>query len=348
MLKTGNHHAVPLKLKLIGASLLILFAAAVIGIRQYYFANLRPVSNSPRTVLFTVKSGSTISQIGNQLLSDRLIRSSWVFDWYVHSYGLTDKLEAGTFALSPSFTLQHIVSIISSGHVAAGAVTILPGKTLAQIKDMLINHGFAPSDVNSALNVTNYSNLPVMADKPASVNTLEGLLYPDTFDATSSTSVRQIFSESLSEMGQHITPALTQSFANEGLSVYQAITLASIIQQEVSRASDMSQAAQVFLSRLKQGTPLGSDVTANYGAVINGQAPSLTYPSPYNTLLNKGLPPTPIGTISQTSLDAVADPAPTHWLYFVTGDNGVTYFEQTLQQHNADVAQYCHKLCAQP
>ena len=137
-------------------------------------------------------------------------------------------------------------------------------------------------------------------------------------------------------------------FAQEGLNIYQAITLASIIQQEVAKPTDMAQAAQVFISRLKQNTPLQSDVTANYGAVIAGQPPSLSFNSPYNTLLHAGLPPSPIGTISQTALNAVAHPANTQWLYFVTGDNGTTYFEQTLAQHNSDVANYCHKLCSQP
>ena len=110
----------------------------------------------------------------------------------------------------------------------------------------------------------------------------------------------------------------------------------------------MAQVAQVFLTRLSRGSPLGSDVTANYGAVAAGVAPSLSFDSPYNTLIHPGLPPTPIGTISENALLAVANPAPTQWLYFVTGDNGTTYFEATIAQHNADAAAYCHKLCAIP
>lgn len=339
---------IPRKLWVVGVCTMVIVVAAVIGIRQYYFVNLKPVSNNQKSVILTVPSGATVSQIANMLKTNNLIRSAWVFEWYVHSENLTDKLEAGTFALSPSDTLQQIAAIISSGHVAEGIVTILPGKTLDQIETTLINNGFSPNDAQSALNPANYNGLPILADKPAAENTIEGLLYPDSFDKTSATTATQILRESLTEMGQHITPALQASFANEGLNVYQALTLASIIQQEVSKPSDMSQAAQVFLTRLKQGTPLGSDVTANYGAILNGQPPSLSYNSPFNTLIHTGLPPTPIGTVSQAALNAVADPAPTQWLYFVTGDNGVTYFEQTLQQHNADVAQYCHILCSQP
>lgn len=347
-MQAKRRHPIPRRLWIIGGTTIVLLLGSIIGIRQYYFANLVPVSNNQKSVIFTVPSGDTISQIGDQLASRGLIRSDWVFDWYVHSENLSSKLEAGTFALSPSYSVQQIASIIASGHVAEGIVTILPGKTIAQIKAGLINAGFSPNSVSSALNPSNYVGLPIIADKPASVNTLEGLLYPNSFDKTTTTPPEQIIRESLIEMGQHITPALQSTFAAEGLSVYQAITLASIIQQEVSQPADMTQVAQVFLTRLKQGTPLGSDVTANFGAIAAGQPPSLTYNSPYNTLIHTGLPPTPIGTISAQALNAVAHPASTNWLYFVTGDNGTTYFEQTLAQHNADVAQYCHKLCLQP
>ncbi len=341
-------HKIPFRAWLIGGILLLLLVGLTAAVRVYYEINLKAVSGSQKAQIFTVPTGATISQIGNMLQSRGLIRSAWVFDWFVHSDNLSDKLEAGTFSLSPSDSIAEIAGIIASGHVAEGVVTILPGKTISQIETSLINSGFTPGQVKTAMNPSDYAGLPILDDKPASVDTLEGLLYPDTFDKTSTTSAEHIVRESLTEMGQHITPSLQAAFASEGLSVYQGITLASIVEQEVSKPSDQSQVAQVFLSRLKQNIPLGSDVTANYGALINDQPPSLSYNSAYNTLIHTGLPPTPIGTISLSALNAVAHPAPTSWMYFVTGDNGKTYFEQTLQQHNADTAQYCHKLCAQP
>ena len=153
--------------------------------------------------------------------------------------------------------------------------------------------------------------------------------------------------ESLTEMQEHLTSDIRKGFTNHGLTVYQGVTLASIVEQEVPGLGDRNQAAQVFLKRLGINMELGSDVTAFYGAIRAGVTPAVDYDSPYNTLLHKGLPPSPISTVSDSALQAVAHPATTDWLYFVAGDDGRTYFARTLDEHNANVKKYCHKLCGQ-
>jgi UPF0755 protein len=200
--------------------------------------------------------------------------------------------------------------------------------------------------VDRALNPDLYKDLPALAFKPTDVNTLEGLLWPDSYQKQPNTDPSVIVREALVAMGNHLTPDVQAGFAAEGLTPYQGVTLASIIIQEVNKPSDQTQAAQVFLSRLKTGIMLGSDVTARYGAIAAGKTPSLTYDSPYNTHLHAGLPPTPISTISANSLNAALHPAPTNWLFFVTGDDGNTYFSATEQEHEALTQKYCHKLCS--
>src|SRR5262249_5328923 len=148
-------------------------------------------------------------------------------------------------------------------------------------------------------------------------------------------------------MNTQLTPDLRSAFAAEGLSTYKGVILASIIEQEVSTSGDRAQAAQVFLTRLEIGMPLGSDVTAYYGSIAAGLSPSLSYDSPYNTLIHSGLPPTPISNVNTAALQAAAHPASTDFLYFVTGDDGVTHFSHTLEEHQAATAQYCHKLCSE-
>jgi UPF0755 protein len=328
--------------------LVIIFVGGSIVARIVFNKELKPYSNSQQTQIFTVGEGSSLKQIANQLESQHLIRSSWALQLYVHSKELANKLQAGTYDFSPSEQISQIVNTMVDGQVTSRLVTILPGVRIDQVQADLINDGFSPASVESALNPANYSGIPVLAFKPASVNTLEGLLWPDSFKKEATTAPSVIIRESLTEMGQYLTPQVQAEFASEGLTTYQGLTLASIIQQEVSKPSDEAQVAQVFLTRLKTNMMLGSDVTANYGAIEAGQSPSLSYDSPYNTLLHTGLPPGPISTISLNALQAATHPANTNWVYFVTGDDGTTYFSTTLAQQQANTAKYCNKLCSEP
>lgn len=327
--------------------LVILVVGGAVISRHVYDVNLRPVSTDQTTKLFTVNEGSSVKQISDKLEQQHLIKSAWAFQLYVHSQEVGNKLQAGTYALSPSQDIPAIVRAMTRGSVSTRLVTILPGRRIDQVRADLINSGFSPTSVDQALDPAQYAGLPALAFKPADVNTLEGLLWPDSFQRDSTTSATMIVHESLVEMGQHLTPDVQAAFAAEGLNTYQGLILTSIVEQEVNKPSDQTQVAQVFLSRLKAGSTLGSDVTANYGAIRAGLAPNLGYDSPYNTLIHPGLPPTPISTISTTSLYAATHPASTNWLYFVTGDNGTTYFSTNLQDHQTQTQQYCHKLCSQ-
>jgi peptidoglycan lytic transglycosylase G len=341
-----SHRLVPLWVWWLLGGLIVLISAGVLLTHHIYDRDLSAVNTDPTTKIFTINRGSSVEQIANNLQRSHLIRSAWAFQLYVRGHGLNDQLQAGTYALSASQDTPSIVNTLTKGKVATKLVTILPGRRIDQVRADLINDGFSPTSVDQALNPAQYASLPVMAFKPASVITLEGLLWPDSFQKSSATSPSTIIRESLVEMGRQLTPDVQATFANEGLNTYQGLILASIVEQEVSKPTDQSQAAQVFMSRLKAGTTLGSDVTARYGAIEAGLSPSLSYDSPYNTLIHTGLPPTPISTVSPNSLAAAEHPAATNWLYFVTGDNGTTYFSTNLQDHEAQVQQYCHKLCS--
>jgi UPF0755 protein len=338
---------IPKRVTILVVTLVVLAIVGAIVSQLTYKRDLRAVSSNQKTEIVNVTSGSSVKQISANLQKDKLIKSAWAFQLYTHAHNLSNDLQAGTYALSPSQTTPEIVNVLTTGQVATKLVTILPGKRIDQIRTTLINDGFSPASVDTALDPSTYSGLSALAFKPASVNTLEGLLWPDSFQKASGTDPSVIIRESLNEMAEHLTPAVQQAFADEGLSTYEGLTLTSVIQQEVNKPSDQAQVAQVFLARLKTNMPLGSDVTADYGSIIAGQSPSLSYDSPYNTLIHTGLPPTPIATISQSALNAATHPANTNWLYFVTGDDGTTYFSTTLAQHQQQTSQYCHKLCGQ-
>lgn len=334
------------------AGVLVIFAVltiiAVVAVRREYNENLKPVSTvSMKSVEVTVAQGLSVREISQMLEEKGLIRKSWALEWYVNSKNAREKLQAGTYELNPGQGVPEIVSVMTQGRVATDLVTILPGQRLDQIRKALVDHGMEESAVNQALDHTRYKDHPALVDKPAGAS-LEGYLYPESFQKTAETRPEEIIRKSLDEMQKHLTPELRAAIVKQGLTVYEGITLASIIEQEVARPSDKSLVAQVFLRRLRQDMPLQSDPTAPYGAILDNKPPSLTYDSAYNTYKRKGLPPTPISNFNISSLQAVANPTPNDWLYFVAGDDGNTYFSRTLAEHEELTRKHCTKLCNSP
>ncbi len=336
----------PRRLTLVFILLLILVVGATVLVRQVYYEKLKPVSPSQKTQLVTVQQGASLDVIANNLENDGLIRSAWAFKLYVSSKQVRSDLQAGTYAFAPSQTVAQIVSQLTHGKIATNEITILPGQRIDQIKTSLINDGFNDADVEKALDPAQYAGNSALVDKPAGAS-LEGYLFPDTFQKDANTTPKDIVTQSLAAMQKQLAPDLRSAFAKQGLGTYQAIVLASMVEQEANNATDRQQVAQVFLTRLSQNMTLGSDVTAFYGATLAGKSKSTTYDSAYNTLLYKGLPPTPISNVSMQSLQAVAHPANTDWLFFVAGDDGTVHFSKTLEEHQALIQQYCQKLCAQ-
>lgn len=337
------------RLGLIVLAIIIALIVAGFFARQAYYNDLKPADVNGKARSVQIVAGASGDDIAAQLAKDGIIKSKWSFEIYLTRTGARDDLKAGSYSLSPAMNVEQIVSILSHGRVATHLVTIIPGSRLDQVRQALIDAGFSASSVDQALNPSNYPNNPALVDKPAGAS-LEGFLYPDSFAKDTTTQPEQIISESLAEMAQQLTPSLRAAYASEGLNVYQGITLASMVEQEASAPSDRAQVAQVFLSRLRSGGTLGSDVTAFYGALVAGKSnltpgEQLQLNTPYNTLINPGLPPGPISNVDDTALNAVAHPASTDWMYFVAGDNGKVYFSQTLAQHEAQVAAHCHKLC---
>lgn len=327
---------------------LLVFVAAIIGsvmvVRQKYFANLEPVSASQKSHLVTVELGATASDIAHTLKDSGLIRETWVFEWYVRVNNLRDKLQAGTYYIRPSQDIPDIANILTQGRVATDLVTILPGQRLDQLKQSLTKYGFSPEEVSAALNAQQYKDHPALVDKPVTAS-LEGYLYPESFQKHADTELKEVITSSLNEMQKRLTPEIRASFVKQGLTVHEGVILASIVEQEVGKNADKPQVAQVFLKRLRENMALESDTTAGYGAILDGKPASLTYDSLYNTYKHPGLPPGPISNVTDSSLKAVANPASTDYLYFVAGDDGVTYFSRTLPEHEALTEQHCKKLC---
>ncbi len=314
--------------------ILVLLVGSVVLIRQHYYANLKPVSGSETSQLFKIELGATVNEIGVDLKEAGLIRETWVFEWYIRNHNLRDKVQAGTYYLSPSQDVEEIVSVITKGRTATDLVTILPGKRIDQVRQGLVNAGFNPDEVEASFDPSLYAGHPALVDKPADAS-LEGYLYPESFQKSPDTKPQVIIRSALDEMQKYLTPDIRAGFVKQGLTVHQGIILASVVEKEVGKADDRPTVAQVFLKRLRGDIALESDATTTYGAILNGDTPSHDYDSPYNTYKYKGLMPSPISNVSVSSLRAVASPASTDYMYFVAGNDCKTRFSHTLQEHEA-------------
>ncbi len=330
----------------VGLLVVGLIAVSAVAVSGWYRHSLSAVSSSRSTTLFSVGQGSGVHQIAEDLHRGGLIRNVSAFETYVISNNYRTKLQAGTYALNPSMSAQEIVTKMVRGDVAKNLITIPPGKRLQEIQNIFKRAGYSMTEINKAFDPATYNGHPALASLPAGAS-LEGYLYPDSFQKQSDTPATAIISQSLDEMNRYLSSDTISGFRNHGLSIFQAVTLASIVGQESGDASKQPIVAQVFLSRLARDMALQSDVTANYGADALGIARSVNVNSPYNTYMHKGLPPGPISNITDSSLQAVAYPAHSDYLYFVAGDDGKLYFSHTAQEHQDLINRYCKQGCAQ-
>jgi UPF0755 protein len=332
---------------------LSLFLASF-GAFFWYRLNISAFNGSDQdSRIVTIEQGMNDAQVAGLLDRKSIIRSAAAYEVYVRLNGKLGKVQAGSYELRPSMTVADIVRKITAGEVAVNLVTILPAQRIDQIKEAFIQKGYSSDEVTDALNPENYSDHPVLVDKPP-LASLEGYLYPESFQTTAATPLSAVIRQSLDITEEAFTPKIVASLQEKGLNKHQAITLASIVEKEVSSASgDRPQVAQVYLRRLSIGMRLEADPTAKYGTLIaTGDVSGWRqFDSRYNTYLYEGLPLGPISNVSFSSVEAVAFPAEGDYLYFVAGDpdennENKTYFSRTLAEHEALTAQYCIKLCS--
>lgn len=291
---------------------------------------------------FVVDKGSSSMSVATALQRAGFIRNAIAFCIYVKLYG--GNVQAGTHMLSPSFTLAKIAQTLASSTGTEINIQIPPGLTLDKLKDNFKKYDYTEQDVTAAFS-KKYDN-PILADLPKDAS-LEGYLYPDTYRVRAGDKLDVVINKALNQFYKVAkSNGILEGFKKHGLNIHKGITLASIVTKEVKDPSDQKKVAGVFYNRLTQGYNLGSDVTFKY-AYAQGlcSTNSSKCDSVYNTRINKGLPPGPIANPSLSALKAVANPDSMTAMYFVAGDDGKTYFSDTLDQHNKAIAAHCTELC---
>jgi UPF0755 protein len=324
--------------------IIIICVTALIAGSIWYNHELSAVDPAnDEKVKITIEPGSDVATIASVLKRNDLIRSEGAFGWYVRLEGKANLLQSGSYRLSKSEDVSKIVTHLTSGNTDKFSITFLPGATLSKHRQVLIDAGYSEDQVDAALS-KRYDH-PLFAGRPAEAD-LEGYIYGETYNFPADATPEQILVRTFDQFQSVVTDEnLVELYKRQGFSLYQGITMASIIQREVATPGDAAQVAQVFKLRYDRGMQLGSDVTYQYIADKTGQERSVDLDSPYNTRRYAGLPPGPISSPGIDSLKAVGSPARGDFVYFLSGDDDKTYFARTNEEHEQNIRDHCQKKC---
>jgi UPF0755 protein len=326
--------------------LLILVGCCWLGTKTFVDNALTPVSaytHSVKNSIVTIQKGSSLREIGDLLQSDDMITSSSFFVFYAQWTGVGKKIEAGSYRLSNSMSMRDILGRIVGGDVLQYRVVIPEGFTTGQIGELLVSKGIVTAaDWQNALQTESF-DYPFLSGAPAGPKRLEGFLFPATYDLMANFTSQEILQVMLNRFNVAFTPEMQQMAKQDGMSLRQVVTLASIVQGEGKLDSERPIIASVFLNRLQRGMRLESNVTVEYALGMHKDELTLKdvqMPSPYNTYLHAGLPPGPICSPGLASIEAVLYPAKTDYLYFMGKGDGSHVFSATWAQQLAAEKKY--------
>jgi UPF0755 protein len=293
--------------------------------------------------IFVIHPGESVRSIADRLEEAGLIRNAQTFRIYLLWTGLDTIIQTGTYRFSPTLTGEDIAQMLKSTTLTEVPFTVLPGWRLEEIAASLPTSGLDITPAAFMAAALAPADAPDFI--PAGVSA-EGFLAPGKYSLPRTSSAEQLVFLLLQNFSSRLTPELRSGLTSHGLTVFQAVALASIIQREAVVADEMPMIASVFYNRLGLNMRLQTDPTVQYAlGYDSARATWWTTPlsledlkvdSPYNTYLHAGLPPGPISNPGLAALQAVANPAQSNYLYFQArcDKSGLHNFAETLEQHN--------------
>ncbi|MFQ5398446.1 MAG: endolytic transglycosylase MltG [Anaerolineae bacterium] len=317
-----------------------------------------PAGTGSMPVVFVVTPGETADTIAANLAAAGLLLDPELFLNYVRFYGLDSGLEAGEFVLSPQMSIPEMAAALTQSVAQEVELRFLEGWRMEEMAQYL--ETTAPANIHAAEFLAiarreaafDLSEFDFLMSLPADA-TLEGFLFPDTYRVALDATAADLVTFMLQNFGRRFTPAMRQSAGAHGLSLREAVTLASIVEREAVLPEERPLIAGVFYNRLAQGMKLEADPTVQYA--LGYQAASETWwkspldladlslESPYNTYVATGLPPGPIANPGLSALEAVAAPAESDFLFFVADCTaavpGAHAFSRTYEEHLVYVQQ---------
>ena len=318
-------------------------AVAVFGIGTYIFlfAPGGGADEDERTVYVKIESGMTAADIGEVLAEHNIIKSRTAFWLLAKLKGYESAFHAGSYELRTHMDNSAVFDALRQGAITQVKFTIPEGFGVKEIAERLDKEGIANGKEFVRLAKT-FAPYPYMEAHPNIRYRAEGFLFPDTYIIDPDLNETQILQVMAENFDNRLTSAIRDKARDRKLSVYELITLASLVEKEVRYQEDLKPVAQVFLKRLQVGMPLQTDASLQY--LMDAPKEDVTYSdteidSPYNTYKHMGLPPGPIASPGMAAIEAVLDPSDTDYLYFVADRQGHNHYAHTYDEHLALVAQ---------
>jgi UPF0755 protein len=290
-----------------------------------------------------VKEDMTASEVAQTLYDKGFISSTLWFRAVATATGDASEIKQGEYIIDTTMSVRDILDKMISGKSEAARLVIPEGYTVRQVAKAVAAGGtISESDFLAAANDASLL-YPYMNGNKKVTFVTEGFLFPDTYFITKDMTAEDVVQMMLKNFDEHLTSDMKDGIADRNMSIYQFVTLASIVEKEAKYEKDRPVIASVFLNRLQTHMKLQSDASISYAMGSHKAAYSLSetqYDSPYNTYVQEGLPAGPIGNPGMDSMNAVIDAPQTPYLYFVADAQGHNYFAVTYEEHMKNVQEY--------
>ncbi len=320
---------------------LFLLAALMAGAGFWHMEKFAtsPMDKNGQERLFTIRSGESLTGISQHLVQEGLIKDVTLFRLLVRYQGLSKKIQAGEYALSPAMAPRELLTTLTKGRVKLYRLTIPEGLNLWETAMLVERAGFGTRE-----NFLTLARDPELAAAlEIGADDLEGYLFPETYLFARNTPHQEIIRKMVQRFRTVYTPQWQERTREMGFTRHQIVTLASIIEKETGTGSERPLISSVFHNRLKRRMRLESDPTVIYGIPnFNGNITrkDLRRITPYNTYRIKGLPKGPIASPGKHSLEAALFPARTDFLFFVSKKDSTHKFSTNVRDHNKAVRRY--------
>ena len=295
------------------------------------------IIGSKKDVKIVISGGDSITSISKKMQDEHIVVNSFMFKTFFRLSEPSYVLKPGEFTVNSKMSYSQLVDKIIKSTVTNNSVTIPEGYTNYEIAKLLIANEIIDSEeeFNKALKEYSFEIDGVKIE--GNKNDLNGFLFPDTYNFHEHTSPKDVIEKMVNNFKSHWKEGYTKRAKELNMSIEEVVILASVIQREAKYAEDFYLTSSVFHNRLKIDMKLQSCATVQF--ILKERKPVLTIKdtkikSPYNTYINKGLPPTAISSPGALAIEAALYPDDTDYVYFFCDKKGDTYYSKTLDEHN--------------